>query len=108
MQIKNTAEKMAAKEERLVEVELMGQTFSFYTAANDEELETTLALVRDLVDANPMQKKGTITMGKMAVLACLNIASRHIKLQQDFESYRRDSEQRLRELSNDIRSLIKE
>ncbi len=99
---------MAEKSERLVEVELMGQFFGFYTAASDEELEATLSLVRELVDVNPVQKKGTITMGKMAILASLNIASRHIKLQREFEAYRNDSERRLRELSNRVRSLIKE
>ena len=99
---------MAEKKERLVEVQLMGQNFSFYTATSNEELEETLSLVRNLVDADRRQKMGTITMGKMAVLACLNIASQHVLLQRDFERYRRDSEKRLRELSNDIRALIKE
>lgn len=97
-----------AENERLVEVKLMGQEFSFYTASSAEEMDSILALVQNLIEVDPRQKTGTLPMGKIAILACLNIASQHVKLQNEFEAYRRDSEERLRELSDEIRALIKE
>lgn len=94
------------QEERLVELKIMGLDFSFYTDASDEELHETLALVQDLVGVDPDENVGTIPMGKIAVLACLNIASRHIRLQREFDQYRKDVEKRLSLLTNEIRTLI--
>ncbi len=97
-----------AENERLVEVQLLGHGFRFYTGSSEEELEAILRLVQDVVDVETDQKTGTLAMGKIAVLACLNIASRHVRLQQEFDSYRQDSELRLRDLTNEIRALIRE
>jgi len=75
--------------ERLVNFTLLGQDYSFYTAASEEEMEKILAMVRELTEENGGSlKRGTIPVSKIAVMACLNIASRYIKLQQEFEEYR--------------------
>ncbi len=97
-----------AESERLVNVQLLGHEFRFYTASSEEEMAAILRLVKDSVNVEPNQKTGTLAMGKIAVLACLNIASRYVRLEKEFEMYRQDSEDRLRELTNDIRVLIKE
>ncbi len=97
-----------AENERLVEVQLLGHQFRFYTGSSEEELEAILRLVQDVVDVETDQKTGTLAMGKIAVLACLNIASRHVRLKKEFDSYRQDSEFRLRDLTNEIRALIRE
>ena len=97
-----------AEDERLVEIRMMGLDFSFYTDASDVELEETVALVQDLVGVEPDENVGTIPMGKIAILACLNIASRHVRLQREFDQYRKDFENRLSNLSNEIRTLIAE
>ncbi len=94
--------------ERLVEVQLLGHEFRFYTASSEEEMAAVLRLVRELINVDPHQKTGTLPMGKIAILACLNIASRHVRLQNEFESYRQNSEARLRDLTNEIRKLINE
>jgi cell division protein ZapA len=42
----------------------------------------------------------------VAVLACLNIASRYVKLTQEFEGYKRDSEERIVRLNEEIRARL--
>ncbi|MCP3892423.1 MAG: cell division protein ZapA [Desulfobulbaceae bacterium] len=97
-----------ADTERLVEIELLGQGFKFYTASSDEEMRSILKLVRQLVETDN-KSAATIPVGKVAVLACLNIASRYVKLEQEFEGYRRDSDERLMRLNDEIRAgLLKE
>ncbi len=89
--------------ERLVRFELLGQEYKFYTASTDEELRTIFSMVRQLVETNSPQTTGTLPVGKMAILACLNIASRHVKLMHEFEGYKRDSEERIIRLNEEIR-----
>lgn len=98
-----------ADNERLVEFELLGQKFKFYTAATEEEMRSILALVKPLLETDPGKSTGTLPVGKIAILASLNIASRYVKLQQEFDNYRRDSEEKHMQLSEQIRSgLLKE
>jgi cell division protein ZapA (FtsZ GTPase activity inhibitor) len=81
--------------ERLVKFNLLGQDFAFYTGASEEEMEAILDLVRQLVEDNSNESGKTIPVAKVAVMACLNLASRYVKLKQDFDDYRLGSEARL-------------
>lgn len=92
--------------ERLVKFELLGQEYKFYTAASEEELRLILSLVRQLVESGSGQSTGTLPVGRIAILACMNIASQYVKLKQEFEDYRWDSEQRMIRLSEDIRAKL--
>ncbi|TKB24129.1 cell division protein ZapA [Desulfopila sp. IMCC35006] len=92
--------------ERLVRFELLGQEYKFYTASSEEELRTIFSMVRQLVETNSPQTSGTLPVGKVAILACLNIASRHVKLMHEFEGYKRDSEERIIRLNEEIRSKL--
>lgn len=92
--------------ERLVRFELLGQEYKFYTASSEEELRTIFSMVRQLVETSSPQTTGTLPVGKVAILACLNIASRHVKLMHEFEGYKRDSEERIVRLSEEIRSRL--
>jgi cell division protein ZapA (FtsZ GTPase activity inhibitor) len=84
-----------ADKERLVSFTLLGQNYSFYTAASEDEMNKILGLVRQLTEESmDGAKSGTIPVSKTAVMACLNIASRYIKLQQDFEEYRKENDAR--------------
>lgn len=89
--------------ERLVEFELLGQEYKFYTGASEEEMQAILSLVRQLVETEPKTTVGTLASGKKAILACLNIASRYVKLQQEFTDYRESTEERISGLSDEIR-----
>jgi cell division protein ZapA (FtsZ GTPase activity inhibitor) len=92
--------------ERLVKFEILGQEYAFYTGATDEELQVILGLVRQLVENGANKVTGTLPVGKVAVLACLNIASRYVKMKQEFEEYRQTSELRLADLSEKIKASL--
>ena len=95
-----------ANTERLVKFELLGQEYRFYTAASEEELQSILSLVRQLVEHGSTQNTGTLPVGRIAIMACLNIASQYVKLKQEFDDYRWDSEQRMVRLSEEIRAKL--
>jgi cell division protein ZapA (FtsZ GTPase activity inhibitor) len=92
--------------ERLVKFELLGQEYKFYTAASEEELRAIFSLVRQLVETDSSQNTGTLRVGKVAILACLNIASRYVKLAREYEGFKRDSEERIVRLNEEIRSIL--
>ena len=92
--------------ERLVRFELLGQEYKFYTASSEEEFRSILSLVRQLVETGSPQTTGTLPVGKVAILACLNIASRYVKLAQEFEAYKMDSEERIVRLNEEIRARL--
>ncbi len=92
--------------ERLVKFELLGQEYAFYSAASDEEMKSILALVRQLVENGSAHSTGTLPVGKIAIMSCLNIASRYVKLKQEFKEYKDDSEKRIANLSDEIRARL--
>lgn len=95
-----------AEQERLVQFTLLGQEYRFYTGASEEEMETILALVRKLVDDNGGKGGGAVPVNKVAVLACLNIASRYVKLKNDFEAYKNDTENRISQINKEIATFV--
>lgn len=88
--------------ERLVRFSLLGQDYRFYTGSSEEEMEKILDLVRNLIEENVTGEHGTLPVNKVAVMACLNIASKYIRLKTDFEDYRLESEERLQRLNEKI------
>ncbi len=95
-----------SEKEKLVKFELLGQEYKFYSAASDEEMRSILALVRQLVENSPARSTGTLPVSKIAIMSCLNIASRYVKLKQEFEGYRQDSEIRIARLNEEIRARL--
>ncbi len=92
--------------ERLVRFELLGQEHAFYTAAPEEEMESILTLVRNNVGTNSPNIAGTLPVSKVAVLACLNIASLYVKLELEFEEYKHNSQTRIVRLNEEIRAKL--
>ena len=89
--------------ERLVRFELLGQEFAFYTGAPEGEVNEILDMVEGLVLENSSSgTTGSIAVGKVAVLASLNMASRYVELKRDFEAYRNETEIRLARLAEQI------
>lgn len=89
--------------ERLVRFELIGHEFAFYTGAPEEEVAEIIQLVTDLVLENSSSgPSGSIAVGKVAVLASLNIASKYVELKRDFDEYKKDTESRLIRLAEEI------
>ncbi len=89
-----------------MKLDILGQEYKFYTAASEEELQSILALVRQLVETGSNRSTGTLPVGKIAVMACLNIASKHVKLEREYEDYRREEQDRLMKLNEKIRSHL--
>jgi cell division protein ZapA len=92
--------------ERLVRFSLLGQDFAFYTGASEAEMQKILSLVRQLTEEGSGATKGTIPAGKAAIMACLNIASRYIKLKQDFDDYKAENEVRVSSLIQQIDACL--
>lgn len=89
--------------ERLVRFELIGQEFAFYTDAPQEEVDEIISMVTDLVLQNSSPGvSGSIAVGKVAVLASLNIASRYVELKREFAQYKKKTEVRLLKLGEQI------
>lgn len=89
--------------ERLVRFELIGHEFTFYTGAPEEEVDEIIKLVTDLVQENiSTGASGSIPVGKIAVLASLNVASRYVELKRDFNLYKKETEARLARLGKQI------
>lgn len=89
--------------ERLVRFELIGHEFAFYTGAPEEEVDEIIKLVTGLVQENSSPGvTGSIPVGKVAVLASLNIASKYVELKRDFNEYKQETEGRLARLGRQI------
>lgn len=99
-----------SESERLVKFTLLGQNFAFYTGASEEEMEKILALVREQIESISGGDKpgGTIPVSKIAVMACLNIASSFIKLKQEHSRYKQETASRLEELTTRIDFILVE
>jgi cell division protein ZapA (FtsZ GTPase activity inhibitor) len=95
-----------AESERLVEFTLLGQKFAFYTAATEEEMAAILSLVKDQIDSVGGRPGGTIQVGKVAVMACLNMASSFIKLQNEHDQYQAQTQAKLEELNNKLDTVL--
>jgi len=92
--------------ERLVRFELLGQEHTFYTAAPEKEMDEILSIVRGLVESGPSGSPGTLPVSKVAVLACLNIASRYVTLQKEFREYKKNSGARIGRLNEEISAKL--
>jgi cell division protein ZapA (FtsZ GTPase activity inhibitor) len=99
-----------SESERLVKFTLLGQNFAFYTGASEEEMESILSMVREQIESIGGGDKpgGTIPVSKIAVMACLNLASNYIKLKQEYSSYKQDTAAKLEELSNRLDFVLVE
>ncbi len=97
-----------SKLERLVQFELLGQDFSFYTKESEEDMEQILNLLKGIVEQDAPAPTGTVPVAKIAILGCLTLASRYVKLEKEFREYKDNSTERLTQLSEEIvRSLDK-
>lgn len=95
-----------ADSDRLVRFELLGQEFSFYTAASEEEMEAILSLVREQFEGDKDMPRGTVPANKIAMMACLKMASKYLQLQDEYKTYRNETENRSARLSEEIETRL--
>ena len=95
--------------ERLVRFELIGHEFAFYTSAPEEEVDEIIRMVTDLIQKNSGSgASGSIPVGKVAVLASLNIASQYVELKRDFAKYKQETDARLLKIGGQIAEQLHE
>lgn len=99
-----------SESERLVEFSLLGQNFAFYTGASEDEMENILSLVQEQIESIGGGDKpgGTIPVSKIAVMACLNLASSYLKLQQEHNQYRQRFESKLEDINQRLDFVLAE
>ena len=95
-----------AESDRLVRFELLGQQFSFYTEASEEEMDAILSLVREQFESDRHMPKGNFPANKIAMMACLKMASKYLQLQKEFETYRNNTEKKSAKLCEVIEDRL--
>ena len=95
-----------SEKERLVRFKLLGQEYTFYTGASEEEMGEILVLVRTLIEENVSGLPGTLPASRVAIMACLNLASKFMKLKRDFEAYKIETDGRINTLNNQLKDLF--
>ena len=95
-------------QERQVRIELLGQEYRFFTAATDEEVAAILSLVRELVETDVTAHSGTLVSVRVVTLACLNIASRYVRLKTEFDRFRLENSRHLQEIAAAIEKDLHE
>ena len=93
-------------QERLVRLTLLGQDYTFYTGASEEEMGKILDLVKKMVEDNSSGMPGTFPTGKIAIMACLNLASRFMKLSQDFERFKTETDEKILSINKKLESAL--
>lgn len=91
--------------ERLVKLEVLGQEYPFYTDAPEADVEEILQLVKSQLEANSehMQR---LPSSKVAILACLNVASRYVKMKRDLETLRNTVHEDMERVAKRIESSL--
>ena len=93
-------------QERLVRFTLLGQDFTFYTGSSEEEMKEILELVKKMVEDNTTGVSGTLPASRVAVMACLNMASKFIRLKRSFEDYKIETEGRINSINMQLEALF--
>ncbi|MGL1932989.1 MAG: cell division protein ZapA [Desulfotalea sp.] len=90
-------------EERLVQVELLGQQFSFYTAESEDSMEQIFDEVRSVLGKDyGATGKTSLAIAQRAILGCLTIASEHVKLKNKVAVKQSSEQNRIGILSEQI------
>ncbi len=94
--------------ERLVRFRLLDEDFAFYTGISEEEMAEILALVRERFEDGGSLPRGTVPANKVAMLACLRMASDYLRLEKEFTAYRQTMRSHLSKMTDEIEGLFKE
>lgn len=68
-------------------LEVLGQEYSLYTDAPEEDVEEILHLVKINLETQS-HAAARLPANKAAILTCLNIAGDYVKLKRNFEQYK--------------------
>ena len=82
------------------------QDFTFYTGSSEEEMKEILDLVKEMSENDVSGISGTLPASRVAVMACLNMASKFMRMKHDFEDYRLETEVRIKGLNMQLETLF--
>jgi len=72
-------------------------------------METILSLVKEQIESISGDKPGgTIPVSKIAVMACLNLASSYLRLQNEHDRYRETTAARIEEINERLDFVLPE
>lgn len=91
--------------ERLVKFEVLGQEYQLSTDASDEDVNEILHLVKNQIESYS-QAASTLPANKLAILACLNMAGKYVKLKRDFEDFKQMVGQTADKMESKIDSVL--
>ncbi len=92
--------------ERLVKFEVLGQEYSLYTESSDAELREVLDLVRDHVEHHSRSGRTVLPANKVAILTSLVMASKYVRLKNEFEEYRALHERQVSALADQLEGFL--
>ena len=93
--------------ERLVQLELFGQDFSFYTDASEEDVARIIDLVRTELGADQADRMTQLPSSKMLILGCLKIAAQCVQVEKDLKAFRIEQDESISKLIGKYSSEIK-
>ncbi len=94
--------------ERLIRFSLFGQEFSFYSDADQDEVDRVIALVREEFEDESGKMTVSIPSSKMLVLGCLRIAARYVELEKEYGNFRKRQGHSIDQLIEKMTSGIKD
>ncbi len=74
--------------QRLVKFEVLGQEYSLYTDATEDDVQEILELVKNQLEAYA-KTASTLPANKLAILTSLNMAGKYVKLKKEFDEYKK-------------------
>jgi len=76
-------------EDRLVRFSLFGQEFTFYSDAPEADVDEVIKILRGELEGSDGEYVSKVPSSKLLVLGCLRIAARYVRMNREFEAYRR-------------------
>lgn len=91
--------------ERLVKFEVLGQEYPLQTDAPEDEVREILDLVKSQLETH--SNTTTLMPAKLAVLVSLNMAGKYVRLNREFEQYKRDNDEKISLLVDKIERVLR-
>jgi cell division protein ZapA len=90
----------------LVTFKVLGQEYSLYTDAPEEDMQEILSLVKNQMEAVGQASSHVLPANKLAIVTSLNIAGKYVKLKREHEGYKRRVEEKINLLSTRIENTF--
>ena len=88
--------------ERLVTFKVLGQEYPLYTDAPEKDVQEILALVKTQLENAGQASQHVLPASKLGILTSLNIASKYVKMKNEYEEYKQRVEVKIALLSEKI------